>query len=894
MPDLLSTPFLVAGVTVRPDRNGIAREGEEARLEPRVMDVLRLLAARPGEVFSRAEMIDALWGVEFGGDESLTRAVSRLRQAFKQIGVEDVLVETVPKRGYRLVAAVRRLEPAPPEEGVAPAAPEPEPEPGPDPTSERSTDPPPPQPATPATTRDDVSAAAAAIVGAVFGGAQTLRRRRVVRATLIYAAFAVAIFSLVEAASGPFQIGAAGQRLILGGVLVGFPLFLVVAWLTGADAAGPGPEALSSEEAKRERRIDLAVIVAVLAGVALAVFRLATISEPTEGALNAAAPRAFDMSALQSIPSNSVAVLPFECPGAEQRDQVLCRGIAFETIGLLSGVSGLRVNSSTHSLRLDLDGMSSPEIANLLQVAHLLSGRLRRDGDRLRVTVELADARTSTVVAAAALSVRVDDEIDAQEAVANAVLAGLGLEDRVATPERVTPLSETELAGAAAMESFSQARWLLAQREPGPVRRALQLLDALSERFPAVADIHASLALAHLLNADDQYGDTPVAQAVAMARPHIDRALALAPDLADGLAANGVAAMAEGRWRDGAGYLERAIARLPGRGDYWTWLAIARNQAGDIFGARRALRQADALDPLSPIVFSAFAEGFAGADPDAVEAAVARYAQAYPEDARLIRADASARLAMGDLAGAHEAIMSLEDLAPPLAALEREELGWIYWRVGLADAARRAWAMSAPAADIEALLAYRLGRCADALAVSATGDAGVDEAPPRRVRRAIYAACANRWAEATEHIAAALDGAGEGGAFQLWPEAPALPLALAAVGARLGGGDPSDAIAALSAYVGEVSALRRENLASAQEVAIAEVYFAVARDDRSAAFAAYRRAIAAGLREPPLLDPALAAWRDDPEFAALAAEFEAVILPHRQRIAEVLRDGSLP
>src|SRR5262245_6453574 len=66
------------------------------------MDVLCTLAGRGGEVMSREALIDAVWAVRFGGDESLTRVVSMLRKA---LGAGAI--ETVSKRGYRLATEVR-------------------------------------------------------------------------------------------------------------------------------------------------------------------------------------------------------------------------------------------------------------------------------------------------------------------------------------------------------------------------------------------------------------------------------------------------------------------------------------------------------------------------------------------------------------------------------------------------------------------------------------------------------------------------------------------------------------------------------------------------------------------------------------------------------------------
>jgi DNA-binding winged helix-turn-helix (wHTH) protein/TolB-like protein len=77
----------------------------------------RLLAAlvdRPGDVVSRAELSAALWGSETFVDATagLNTAVAKLREALGDAADRPAFVETLPKRGYRFVAPVERLEPA--------------------------------------------------------------------------------------------------------------------------------------------------------------------------------------------------------------------------------------------------------------------------------------------------------------------------------------------------------------------------------------------------------------------------------------------------------------------------------------------------------------------------------------------------------------------------------------------------------------------------------------------------------------------------------------------------------------------------------------------------------------------------------------------------------------
>ncbi len=121
----------LGGLQIDPARNVIANGGASWSIEPRIMDLLVVMNAHTGEVLSREFLIDTVWKVEFGADESLTRAVSLLRKTFREAGHPGEIIETIPKRGYRLtVALTPQTEPA---ASIAPTA-EPVRKPDPHPT----------------------------------------------------------------------------------------------------------------------------------------------------------------------------------------------------------------------------------------------------------------------------------------------------------------------------------------------------------------------------------------------------------------------------------------------------------------------------------------------------------------------------------------------------------------------------------------------------------------------------------------------------------------------------------------------------------------------------------------------------------------------------------------
>lgn len=92
---------------VDPQRNIIAGPSGETVIEPKIMAVLLMLVARPGEVITRQEFIDSIWSEEYSGDESLTRAISHLRRELGDTRGVHTHIETVPKIGYRLIVHPR-------------------------------------------------------------------------------------------------------------------------------------------------------------------------------------------------------------------------------------------------------------------------------------------------------------------------------------------------------------------------------------------------------------------------------------------------------------------------------------------------------------------------------------------------------------------------------------------------------------------------------------------------------------------------------------------------------------------------------------------------------------------------------------------------------------------
>ena len=175
--DLLMEPFRVGDWVAFPMANRLTRAGAEPsaedvgadedvrRLEPKVMEVLALMAATPGETVSRERFMETVWTGTIVTDDVLARCISELRKALGDSARDPAYVETIRKRGYVLIAPVAPY--------VAPA-----PEPSGDGALAAAAAPPPPE--SPAARRARLAVrvfVAAALLGAVGLGVYRLGAR---------------------------------------------------------------------------------------------------------------------------------------------------------------------------------------------------------------------------------------------------------------------------------------------------------------------------------------------------------------------------------------------------------------------------------------------------------------------------------------------------------------------------------------------------------------------------------------------------------------------------------------------------------------------------------------------------------------------------------------------
>ncbi len=246
-----------------------------------------------------------------------------------------------------------------------------------------------------------------------------LKRRRVFRVIAVYG---IVAFALIEAADAIFPRVALPDwtvTLIVWLALLGFPVAVVIAWAleltpegvrrTAEAAPGELAEIIAAPASKRWSSAVLALVgmSALLAGTWYA----GRLSAPASGTDGAA-----------SLASASIAVLPFADMSPDRDQEYFSDGISEELLNLLGKIPGLRVAARTSSFSFKGQNLEIPEIADRLNVAHVLEGSVRKADNQVRITAQLIDARSDTHLWSETWNRTLDDIFAIQDEIAAANL----------------------------------------------------------------------------------------------------------------------------------------------------------------------------------------------------------------------------------------------------------------------------------------------------------------------------------------------------------------------------------------------------------------------------------------------------------------------------------------
>jgi len=274
----------------------------------------------------------------------------------------------------------------------------------------------------------------------------------------------------------------------------------------------------------------------------------------------------------------SIAVLPFRSFSADQEDNYMAMGIGSEINSALSRVPGVRVASHLATYRYkDNEIPDLSRIAAELKIRYVLTGRLRRGGNRIRVIVELADAMAGSVQWSRTYDRELADLFAVQEEIATAIVRATGGELIRAGSERANKASADEL-DAWGLVRKAYHFWNYSFR-PAEIGDSLNLLRRAVALDPDYANAHAFLGLyliekVALMLSEDPERDRKEAQAA------VDRAVELAPDDTEVLENAGLVWCHCALWEQAVQALRRAVRISPFNLVAWGYLGFVLGSGG--------------------------------------------------------------------------------------------------------------------------------------------------------------------------------------------------------------------------------------------------------------------------------------------------------------------------
>ena len=303
----------------------------------------------------------------------------------------------------------------------------------------------------------------------------------------------------------------------------------------------------------------------------------------------------------------SIAVLPFVNMSRDEENEYFADGLAEELLNVLSKIRGLRVASRTSAFSFKGTKVDIPTVAQKLNVATILEGSVRKSGKRVRITAQLIQVATDSHLWSETYDRELEDIFAVQDDIAQSVVkelrsALLGEKPDASASEAVKAEVLVAAKGrgenAEAYRLYLQGRFFEDRLTRDDTAKGLEYYRQALDLDPEYALAWAGLSRAYATQAGNSW--LPIAEGFGKAREAAERALQLAPDLAEAHAALGEILMFyDWKWHEADALLRRALELAPGNVRIMRSNAILAGFLGRLDETIALLRRAAALDPLA-------------------------------------------------------------------------------------------------------------------------------------------------------------------------------------------------------------------------------------------------------------------------------------------------------
>src|SRR5437868_5645926 len=186
-------------------------------------------------------------------------------------------------------------------------------------------------------------------------------------------------------------------------------------------------------------------------------------------------------------PKKSIAILPFLDLSQAKDQEYFCEGISEEILHTLAKVEGLRVVGRTSSFSFEGTGIAASEVGKKLNVANVLGGSLRREGNRVRVTAELINARTGFHLWSETYDRELQGVFALQDEISRAIVDALKIKLAVSLPVH-------EQRNTEAYDLYLQGIFFSNKSSEEDLRRALRFFQGALEKDPTFSRAWTGIA----------------------------------------------------------------------------------------------------------------------------------------------------------------------------------------------------------------------------------------------------------------------------------------------------------------------------------------------------------------------------------------------------------------
>jgi len=412
-----------------------------------------------------------------------------------------------------------------------------------------------------------------------------LKRRNVYKVAIAYGVVAWLLLQAASILFPTFEAPPWTMKVFVAVAALGFPVALIIAWAFELTPEGLKRTEVADELPRKSERNRAWIYVVIIAGaVAASLFFFGRYTSSKQGA---------EMS------EKSIAVLPFENRSEDKANAYFAEGVQEEILTRLSKIADLKVTSRTSTEHYKSAPKNLAEIAKQLGVAHILEGSVQKNGDAVRVNVQLIKAAEDSQVWAETFDRKLTDifsvESDVAKAIADQLRAHITRQE-----ERVIAAKPTK--NIEAYDAYLRGRYFWNKRTSDGIKHAIEHFQQSIERDPDFALGHAGLADSYI--ALTFYNFAAPHETMPKAKESAIKALALDDTLAEAHASLAHILMNyDWNWSAAEKEFKRSIELTPDYATGHQWYAIHYLTAtGRFEQAVQEMKKALELEPASLVM----------------------------------------------------------------------------------------------------------------------------------------------------------------------------------------------------------------------------------------------------------------------------------------------------